>query len=212
MSFSIWLALSLKPMGMPPVTSRTRSANFLKSAAVCKCANVGGDTAGSPSGIPRTCEILPTFLLPGRWPPVPAFCALPTFEVESLNIFQFCFVIPELRTRQFVIIAGVSGLFLWQHSAFSRANACPCHFGAFRQSQLGFFRQGSETHVGNKQGNLELQRLSGSGPDNQFGVNGDIFKQRLCSHLRRHHLNIIPVRQQMTGHPHGGHRTMVPHL
>jgi hypothetical protein len=58
-------------MGIPPVTSRTRSANFLKSAAVCKSLNVGGEMAEVPSSIQRTSEILPIFLLPGKWPPVP---------------------------------------------------------------------------------------------------------------------------------------------
>ena len=67
-------------MGMPPVISRTRSANFLKSSAVCKSLNVGGEMAGVPSSIPRTSEILPIFLMPGKWPPVPVFAPCPPLK------------------------------------------------------------------------------------------------------------------------------------
>ena len=80
MSFSMWLALSLKPMGIPPVIERTRSANFLKSLGESKSLKVGGEIAASPATIPRTCAILPIFLLPGRWPPVPVFAPWPPLK------------------------------------------------------------------------------------------------------------------------------------
>ena len=48
MSSSMWFALSLKPIGIPTLTSRTRSPNALKSATVCMSVNVGGEIAAWP--------------------------------------------------------------------------------------------------------------------------------------------------------------------
>ena len=88
MSASMCCAESLTPIGMPPERSRTSSAKRRKSSTPCQSGNVGGDTAGVPSGRPRTSAMRPTTFGPGQVAAGAGLRALAELEVERLHLLQ----------------------------------------------------------------------------------------------------------------------------
>ena len=80
MSASTCWAESLKPIGMPPLRSRTLSANARKSSTDRRSSKAAGETASWPGSIPRTSAMRSVTLRPGRWPPVPVFAAWPALK------------------------------------------------------------------------------------------------------------------------------------
>ncbi len=86
MSLSMCCADSLTPIGIPPLRSRTSSAKRRKSSTPCQSGNVGGETAGVPSGRPRTSAIRPFTFGPGRWPPVPVFAPWPSLKWNACTL------------------------------------------------------------------------------------------------------------------------------
>ena len=88
MSLSTCWADSLTPIGMPPLRSRTSSAKCRKSSTPCQSGNVGGDTAGVPSGRPRTSAMRPFTFGPGRCPPVPVFAPCPSLKWNACTFVQ----------------------------------------------------------------------------------------------------------------------------
>ncbi len=88
MSLSTCWAESFTPMGMPPLRSRTSSAKCRKSSTPCQSGNVGGDTAGVPSGSPRTSAMRPVTFGPGRCPPVPVFAPWPSLKWNACTLLS----------------------------------------------------------------------------------------------------------------------------
>ena len=88
-------AESLKPIGMPPDSSRTVSAKRRKSSTESQSGKRGGEIAAVPSGRPRTSAILPTTLSPGRWPPVPVLAPCPPLKWNACTFFSTSGVQPK---------------------------------------------------------------------------------------------------------------------
>ena len=70
-------------MGMPPVRLRTSSAKSRTWRQSDQSGKRGGETAGVPSGRPRTWAILPVTLWPGRCPPVPVLAPCPPLKWKA---------------------------------------------------------------------------------------------------------------------------------
>ena len=212
MSRSMCWAESLKPMGMPSEPSRTWSANRLKSSIESQSGKRGGETAGVPSGRPRTSAMRPTTLWPGRWPPVPGLGPLPALEVERLHLLEVVERPAEASRRQLVEVAAVVGLLLGQHAALARADARAGQLGALRQRRLGLLGQRAEAHVGHEDRDVEPQRLVGVGPDAHLGADRLVVEQREGGELPGDELQVVPRRQPDARHAHGRHRAVMAGL
>ena len=84
MSSSMCWADIFIPMGMPPVTSRTRSANRWKSSGVVRSVKVGGEMADWPSGSLRMAAIFLHFVA-GQMTSGSRLCRLPGLEMKCLD-------------------------------------------------------------------------------------------------------------------------------
>ena len=64
---------SLKPVGLPPDSSRSRATNSSSPSGVENAECRAGDTQSCPIGTPRVCEISALTLGEGSTPPWPGF-------------------------------------------------------------------------------------------------------------------------------------------
>ncbi len=71
---------SLKPVGLPPASSRIRPMNRTSSRGVENTRWYGGDTTVCPCGTSRTFAISALTLLPGSTPPMPGFAPCDSFR------------------------------------------------------------------------------------------------------------------------------------
>ena len=116
------------------------------------------------------------------------FRTLPTFKVKRLHPGQQFFLEAKFSTRQFVEITVVCLLLFRQHTAFTGTNTGTRQFRTFGQGDLGFFRQGSKTHIRDKQRDFKNKRLFGLRTDNKLCPHALVFHQGFCRHLRCHDL------------------------
>jgi hypothetical protein len=77
---------SLKPVGLPPDSRRSRSTNCSRPSGVSKAECAAGDTQSTPSGTPRDAAISALTLAAGSTPPWPGLA-----PCESLtSIIRTC--------------------------------------------------------------------------------------------------------------------------
>ncbi|MCY1366432.1 hypothetical protein D9M69_533290 [compost metagenome] len=66
-----WPMQSLKPVGLPPESSRSRATNCSSSIGLAKALCAAGETQSMPAGTPRAAAISGVTLGPGSTPPWP---------------------------------------------------------------------------------------------------------------------------------------------
>ena len=133
--------------------------------------SVGGDTAGVPSGRPRTSAMRPTTLGPGRWPPVPVLAPWPPLKWNACTFARHVPRPAEAGRRQLVEVAASSRP-APRAACRPRPSRCRCPRARAPRGQRGLrlLRQRAEAHVGDEDRDVEPQRLVGVRADAHLGA------------------------------------------
>ena len=161
----------------------------------------------------RTAAILPTTLLPGRWPPVPVLAAWPPLKWKACTLQHLVPGEAEAGRGELVEVAAVRGLLLGQHAAFARADAGAGELGAARERDLGgLLGQRAEAHVGDEERDFSVSGFCAFGPITTSVPTGTSSSAGGGRKLRGHELDVVPGRQVLPRHAHGRDRAVVAGL
>ena len=189
---------------MPPDRSRIRSTRARASSSVVQSTNRAGETAGGALGQPADLGDPAHHLRAGQVPAGAGLGALAELEVQRLHPVEVHLVPAEPARRQLVEVAGALGLLLGQHAALAGADRGARPLGAARERDLRLRRQRAEAHVGHEHRDVEAQRAGGGRADRHRRVDGFVVQPREAVQLRGEDLQVVPLRELVAGHTHGG--------
>jgi hypothetical protein len=139
----MWLADNLKPIGIPPVFSRTASANRRKSSGVSSPLGAAGELRIDTA---HACDLVAD-LATRQDPADPGLCRLPRLEMKRLDPLQNRVRIAEPRRSEFEQVTGILFLLEVQHAPLSGTGPRPGLFRTARQRDLRLTGQRSKAHV-----------------------------------------------------------------
>ena len=209
MSSSMCCADSLTPIGMPPERSRTRSAKRAEVVdASSSRGSAAGETAGVPSGRPRTSAIRPTTLWPGRWPPVPVLAPWPSLKWNACTFVEHVSSPAEPGRRELVEVAASSRP-APRAACRPRRSRCRCRRARAPRASAVFASCDSAPKLmsDTKSGMSRHSGLAAFGPDAHLGADRLVVEQREAVQLRGDELDVVPLRQLVARHAHRGDRS-----